>query len=67
MSWTSAEENRIQTAEEMLNTLQTAVGNLVAKQQWRQAVLLLQATIDALALRVSSLETQVTNLQADQD
>ena len=63
MSWSDAEENRIQAIETMLNNLQVAVNNVVSKLQMRQLLLVKQAEIDSLTQRVESLETQVTNLQ----
>ena len=63
MSWTDAEETRIQAIETILNNLQIAVNNLMSKQQVRQLLLIKQNEIDSLTQRIETLESQVTNLQ----
>jgi polyhydroxyalkanoate synthesis regulator phasin len=63
MAWTDAEEQRIETLEEVVNDLQTAASNLASKQQMQQMLLIKQAEIDALTERVAALESQVTVLQ----
>jgi len=64
MAWSDAETERVQAIETMLNNLQVAISNLASKQQIRQLLLLKQQEIDALTVRVASLETQITALQA---
>lgn len=67
MAWTDAETSRINTLEEALNDLATAINHLASKQQLRQLLLIKQTTIDALTLRVASLEAQIATLQSEQD
>jgi polyhydroxyalkanoate synthesis regulator phasin len=63
MAWTTAEEKRIQAIETAINQLQTAVSNLMSKQQMRQLLLLRQEEIDTMKERITALETQVATLQ----
>lgn len=63
MALTVAEEKRIIAIEEMLNLVQVAINNTVAKQEVRQTLLIKQKEIDALTQRVASLEAQITVLQ----
>jgi polyhydroxyalkanoate synthesis regulator phasin len=63
MSWSSAELTRIETLEEQLNKVQTAVKNLASKLQVRQLILLKQKELDALTNRVATLESQILTLQ----
>jgi len=63
MSWSTAEETRIEAIEEVLTNVQQAINNLMSKLQYRQLVLLKQTEIDALTTRVEALESQVTVLQ----
>lgn len=64
MAWTSAEKQRIETLETVINDLQVAVTNLMSKQQMRQLLLIKQKEIDALTVRVASLESQIDVLQS---
>ena len=63
MGWTDPETERINTLENVINDLQTAVSNLMTKLQMRQLLSIKQAEIDALTARVVALETQLTTLQ----
>jgi len=63
MAWTDAEQARVEALEEALILLQTAVSNLVAKQQVRQLSLLKQAEIDVLEAKVASLEAQMAEIE----
>lgn len=63
--WTDAEERRIRAIETILNNAQTAISNVISKEQVRQLLLIKQRQIDALTARVNSLETQVANLQSE--
>jgi polyhydroxyalkanoate synthesis regulator phasin len=63
MAWTTAEEKRIQAIETAINQLQTAVSNLMSKQQMRQLLLLRQEEIDTMKERITALETQIATLQ----
>jgi polyhydroxyalkanoate synthesis regulator phasin len=63
MAWTDSETARINTLEDVVNDLQTAITNLMSKLQMRQLLMLKQAEIDALTARVEALETQLTTLQ----
>ena len=63
MAWSDAEELRIETLEEIVNLLQTAVGNLASKQQMQQLLLIKQAEVDALTDRVAALESQLAIIQ----
>ena len=63
MAWTSTEEARIVAIETMLNDIQTAIGNLMSKLQFKQLLLIKQAEIEALTTRVTSLEAEVSVLQ----
>ena len=67
MSWSTPEEQRVRTIEEVLNDLQTALTNVMSKQQMQQLLLLKQTEVDNLTARVSDLESQITVLQAAQD
>lgn len=64
MALTTAETERIEAIETMLNNLQTAISNLASKQQIRQLILIKQQEIDELTARVASLESQVVILQS---
>lgn len=63
MALTTAEEKRIIAIEEMLNRVQVALNNTVAKLEVRQTLLIKQKEIDALTQRVASLEAQIAVLQ----
>lgn len=63
MAWTTAESKRVIQIEEEINNLATAVGNLMAKKQFSQLLLIKQREIDALTLRVTALEAQLEILQ----
>jgi predicted nucleic acid-binding Zn-ribbon protein len=63
MALTSFEERRIQAIETRINELQTAIGNLMSKQQYQQLLYLKQQEITALTERVASLETQIDALR----
>lgn len=63
MAWTTAEETRIQAIEELLNKLQTAINNLMSKQQMRQLLLIKEEEINTLKERVTALEAQIAVLQ----
>lgn len=63
MSWSSAETERINTLENVVNDIQTAITNLMSKLQMRQLLMIKQAELDALTARVEALETQLTTLQ----
>lgn len=65
--WSDAESTRIRNIESALNDLQTAVSNLMSKQQYRQLLLLKQNEISALTTRVLDLESQITILQGQID
>jgi len=65
MSFTDAEEKRIQAIEEAITKLLIAVNNLAAKKQLSQLTLLKQADIDNLTQRVTALESQLTLVQAE--
>jgi len=64
MAFTDAEEIRIQTIEDTLNSLMTSITNLVAKEQMRQLLLLKQRELDAAVVRIASLESQLEVLQS---
>jgi polyhydroxyalkanoate synthesis regulator phasin len=59
MAWTQAEEDRIKTLETVINSLQTAVANLMSKMQMRQLIMIKQAQVDELTRRVETLERLV--------
>lgn len=63
MAMTVAEEKRIIAIEEMLNKVQIALANTIAKQEVRATLLIKQKEIDALTQRVASLEAQISVLQ----
>ena len=63
MAWTDAEEQRIETIEEVLNNANTAISNLASKKQMSQLILVKQAQIDSLTERVAALESQLQVLQ----
>lgn len=63
MPLSAAEELRIQAIETMLNKLQTAVNNLMSKQQMRQLLLVKQKEVDGLTSRIATLESQIQTLQ----
>lgn len=63
MSFSDAEELRIEAIEELLNQVQTAIKNLASKAQFTQFTLIRQAEIDALTTRVTALESQLALLQ----
>lgn len=67
MAWTDAEETRVNTLEEYVNTLSTRISLLLSKEQMRQLLLIKQREIDALEARIVSLETQITTLQNQLD
>lgn len=64
MALTDAEKIRLETMETVINDLQVAISNLMAKQQMRQLLQIKQKEVDALTVRVASLESQVAVLQA---
>lgn len=64
MAWTTAETERITLLETVVNDLQVAVSKLMSKQQMRQLLLVKQQELDALTVRVASLEAQVEVLQS---
>ena len=65
MAWTDAEEGRIRTLEIAVNELQDIVKNkLVSKLTHRTLINLKQAEIDALQVRITSIETQLAVLQS---
>lgn len=55
---------RIETLEEKVNEIQTAINNLATKRQLNASMLVRQNEIDELKQRVDSLETQIAALQA---
>ena len=63
MAWTDAETSRVATIEETLSMLQTAVSNLLAKQQFRLLSALKQGDVDSLTSRIGILEAEITSLQ----
>ena len=67
MAWTDAETQRIEYLETVVNSLQTAISNVMSKEQMRQLIIVKQTEVNALTLRVASLESQITILQASQD
>ena len=67
MAWTDAETQRIEYLETVINSLQTAISNVMSKEQMRQLIIVKQTEVNALTLRVASLESQITILQASQD
>ena len=64
MALTDSEKIRLETMETVINDLQVAISNLMAKQQMRQLLQIKQKEVDALTVRVASLESQVAVLQA---
>lgn len=58
---------RIQTIEDKLNEIQTALNNLIPKKIVNAAIALKQQEIDTLQTRVTTLESQIAILQANLD
>lgn len=63
MSFTSAENDRINAIELLLNKIQTLITKLASQKQLRTLVLLKQQEINDLTSRVGTLEQQVATLQ----
>ena len=64
MTITDAEEERLQTIENALNTLSNTIDNLASKEQIRQLLLLKQQQVAILVSKVATLEAQLVALTA---
>ena len=67
MAMSDAEIERLTFLEAVVNKLQQAVLNLASKEQLRQLTLLKQTDIDDHETRITSLESEVSILQAQDD
>ena len=63
MALTAAETARIVAIEKQINKVMTAISNVASTQQVRALNLIKQKELDDLLARVTTLETQVSNLQ----
>ena len=64
MALTAIEEKRLQSIEETLNRVQTALNNLATKTQLKQLLNIRQAEIDALRKELEELSQRVSNLES---
>lgn len=63
MAFTDAEESRIQAIEKILNDVQLATKNLASKAQFNQLLMIKQKEIEALIVRIETLESEIALLQ----
>ena len=64
MAWTTTETNRVESIETALNNIQTAMLNLVNRNQMIAYTTVRQNEIDTLTTKVASLEARMTTLEA---
>lgn len=67
MAFSDAELQRIETIEEAINDLMQAVLNLASKEQLKKFTQLKQTDIDDHETRITSLESQISILQSQDD